>query len=138
MTEREGIPELRRERALYGLAGEIVKAIEPHSEADPVALLLQILIAFGNLIGRTAYFEADGADHHTNLYGVLVGATSAGKGSSWAHVRRLFAKVESDWTDKRIKSGLSSGESLRTYSSATQKHKRLIPGSLFLRHRTGG
>jgi Protein of unknown function (DUF3987) len=105
-------PKLDRGRALYGLAGEIVRAIEPHSEADPVSLLLQTLVAFGNIIGRTAYFEADGADHHLNLYGVLVGATSAGKGSSWSHVKRLFASVESEWMMKRVKSGLSSGEGL--------------------------
>src|SRR6185369_15445845 len=28
--------------AFHGLAGEVVRTIEPHSEADPVALLLQL------------------------------------------------------------------------------------------------
>jgi hypothetical protein len=37
--------------AYYGLAGEIVRSIEPHSEADPVAILLQFLAAFGNAVG---------------------------------------------------------------------------------------
>ena len=40
------------EAAFQGLAGEAVKAIEPHSEADPVALLMQFLTMAGNLIGR--------------------------------------------------------------------------------------
>ncbi len=39
-------------RAYYGIAGEIVKTIEPHTEADPAALLIQIIVAFGVLVGR--------------------------------------------------------------------------------------
>jgi hypothetical protein len=41
--------------AFHGVAGEIVRAIEPHSEADPAALLIQFLVAFGNLVGHAAY-----------------------------------------------------------------------------------
>src|SRR5208337_2827608 len=37
--------------ALGGLAGEVVRLIEPESEADPVAVLLQLLVGFGNAIG---------------------------------------------------------------------------------------
>ena len=42
--------------ALHGLAGEVVSIIEPHSEADPIALLLHLLTAFGNLVGRGPHF----------------------------------------------------------------------------------
>jgi hypothetical protein len=38
------------EAAYYGLAGEVVDTIAPHSEADPVAILLQFLVAFGNAV----------------------------------------------------------------------------------------
>src|SRR3954451_14479263 len=38
--------------AYTGLAGEIVAAIAPHTEADPVALLAQLLVAFGAAAGR--------------------------------------------------------------------------------------
>src|SRR5262245_51970520 len=38
--------------AYHGLAGNIVRTIEPASEADPAALLVQTLVAFGNAIGR--------------------------------------------------------------------------------------
>ena len=44
-------PSPLNEAAFHGLAGEIVKAIEPHSEADSVALLINLLTAFGNVIG---------------------------------------------------------------------------------------
>jgi hypothetical protein len=42
----------------HGLAGDIVRRIEPHTEADPVALLVQILTMFGNVIGRDAYAKS--------------------------------------------------------------------------------
>ena len=46
-------PELD-DAARYGLPGEIVGTMEPHTEADPVALLGSLLCAFGNAIGRGA------------------------------------------------------------------------------------
>lgn len=99
--------------AFHGLAGEIVRAIEPHSEADPIALLVQILVGFGSVIGRRAHFLAEADSHYTNIFAVLVGATSKGrKGTSWGYIRRLFEAVDADWSSQRIKSGLSSGEGL--------------------------
>jgi hypothetical protein len=98
--------------AYYGLAGDIVRRIEPHTEADPVALLVQLLVAFGNVTGRGAHAIADASWHFTNLIAVLVGETSKGrKGTAWAHVRRLFAFVDEGWL-KCIANGLSSGEGL--------------------------
>ena len=40
------------ERAFHGLAGEFVKVLSPHTEADPAALLVQTLVAFGAAVGR--------------------------------------------------------------------------------------
>lgn len=45
-------PDPPDEVAFHGLAGDIVRAIEPHTEADPVALLVQFLVAFGSVVGR--------------------------------------------------------------------------------------
>lgn len=42
-------PALPHEDAFHGVAGDIVRLIEPHSEADPVALLLQLLVVMGNI-----------------------------------------------------------------------------------------
>ena len=59
--------------AFHGLAGDFVRVIEPHSEADPVALLVQTLAFFGNVIGRGPYFPVEGDRHGLNLFVVLVG-----------------------------------------------------------------
>lgn len=99
--------------AYHGLAGEIVHAIEPHTEADPAAMLLQLLTAFGNVIGRHAYFVADGVDHYTTMDCVLIGETSKSrKGTSWGHIARLFRSVDETWAGDHITEGLSSGEGL--------------------------
>jgi hypothetical protein len=98
--------------AFYGLPGRIVRAIEPHSEADPVALLVQLLVVAGNVIGRGPHFTVEADNHYTNLNAVLVGETSKGrKGSSWGHVEQLGKSCDRTWAD-RIESGLSSGEGL--------------------------
>ncbi len=41
--------------ALYGLPGAVVRTIAPHTEADPAAILLQFLAAFGNLVGPATF-----------------------------------------------------------------------------------
>jgi hypothetical protein len=106
-------PEPPDEAAYHGLAGDVVRVITPHSEADKVALLVQMLVAFGNAIGRTAHFRAEGDTHYLNEFAVLMGKTSKGrKGSSWGHIRRLMEGVLEDWVRDRIQGGASSGEGL--------------------------
>ncbi len=99
--------------ALYGLPGEIVGAMEPHTEADPVALLGSLLCAFGNAIGRGAFFRVGSDMHHLNLFAALVGESSkARKGMSWNHVEGLLGAVDEEWARERVASGLASGEGL--------------------------
>jgi BT4734-like, N-terminal domain/Protein of unknown function (DUF3987) len=104
-------PAPPNEAAYYGLAGDIVRRIEPHTEADSVALLIQILTAFGNVIGRNPHALADGSRHAMNLSAVLVGKTSkARKGTAWARVCALFKRADAGWAHHCIVNGLSSGE----------------------------
>lgn len=105
------IPELS-DKALHGLAGEIVRTIEPHTEADNAALLIQLLAGFGCLIGKTAYFRAEADYHYTKLFAVLVGASSKGrKGTSWGQIKRLLCRADESFVNC-IQDGLSSGEGL--------------------------
>lgn len=99
--------------AYCGLAGEIVRAIEPHSESDPVALLIQLLVGFGNIIGRGACYRVEADWHYTNLNAILVGDSSkARKGTSWGYITRLLKEVDPNWASRCVQSGLSSGEGL--------------------------
>lgn len=118
-AERNG--EAHRERrwpvlaedAHQGLPGHIVRAIEPHTEADPVALLVTLLSAFGNSCGRGAFFRVGADRHHLKINAALVGETSKSrKGTSSGYVRDLMHAVDRYWAEERIENGLSSGEGL--------------------------
>ena len=99
--------------AYHGIVGAFVRLVEPHTEADPVALLGQSLIGFGNLVGRGPHFVAEASRHYSNLFGSLVGRTAKGrKGSSKSHVDRLLRSVDEEWFVDRQQGGLSSGEGL--------------------------
>ena len=105
-------PELAEE-VLCGLPGAIIGAVEPHTEADRVAVLASLLAAFGNAIGRGAYFRVSADVHHLKLNVGLVGDTAKGrKGMSWGYVRELMHAADKRWTDDRVLHGLSSGEGL--------------------------
>jgi Protein of unknown function (DUF3987) len=98
--------------AFRGLAGEFVRTIEPHSEADPAGLLVSFLVGFGAASGLGPHALADGAEHPARLFAVLVGETSkARKGTSWNQVRRLLLAADPTLSD-RIMNGFGSGESL--------------------------
>ncbi len=89
--------------ALYGLAGTVVRTIAPHTEADPAAILLQFLAAFGNLVGPGPHCMVESTRHGLNLFVVLVGESSkARKGTSWRQICRLFSEVDDLWVARRI------------------------------------
>jgi hypothetical protein len=125
----DDFPEPLSEVAFQGVAGDIARRIGPHTEADSVALLIQILTAFGNVIGRNAFITADGSRHAMNLFAALVGETSkARKGTALAHVLRVFERADEHWKQNCIANGLSSGEgviwAVRDAISKTVKNKK--------------
>lgn len=101
------------EAALYNLLGEIVHKMEPETEADPFAILLSVLLVFGNAVGRGPYFQVEGDQHHANLFAVMVGESSRGrKGTSLGRTLSLFEKADPEWKRDCHTTGLSSGEGL--------------------------
>jgi hypothetical protein len=98
--------------AYHGLPGAIVHQIAPHTEADPVAILTQLLVACGALIGRGAHFQVEATRHHPNQFLLLIGDSArARKGSSFDHVTRLLSQVDPAFPS-RLRTGLASGEGL--------------------------
>lgn len=106
-------PERIDPSGYWGIIGDLVGMIESQSEADPAAILLQSLVCFGNIIGRSAYFLMEDTRHHGNLFACVVGQSAqARKGTSWGRVERVFTEVDKDWMAGRVWSGLASGEGL--------------------------
>jgi hypothetical protein len=99
--------------AYHGPIGRIVCAMDPHTEAEPVATLVQGLVACGNIIGSGPFLMIQGAHHHLNLNAVIVGPTSAGrKGTAWQCARMIFDGIDPAWTTDRLKYDLNTPEGL--------------------------
>jgi hypothetical protein len=115
------MPDPLGKAAYYGLADEFARLVGPETEADPAALLFQFLAAMGSIIGgrfpesvgRGPHCRVEGSDHYANLYMVIVGNSSkARKGTSWNHVRSACYWIDRRWWERRVSSGLSTGEGL--------------------------
>lgn len=110
---REELWPVLADEALYGLAGRIVRTVDPFTEADRVGVLIHVLAAVGNLIGPGPHAVVQHDEHPLRLNVALVGRTSKGrKGTSWSTPRYLLAQVDSEWARRRVVTGLSSGEGL--------------------------
>jgi hypothetical protein len=98
--------------ALYGLPGRVVAVVDPRTEADPAAVLVSFLAAFGSAVGSRPHVNVGADRHRANIFAAIVGRTSSGrKGASWSPVRELMRRACPDWP-ARIVSGLGSGEGL--------------------------
>ena len=107
-------PEPPMEAAYHGVLGAIVRAISPHTEADPIGLLGSGLAIFGALAGGNSVFHQSG-QHKANIFVCLVGETALGrKGTAFSVMNAVFRAIQPDWTQKLI-TGLGSGEGLLTY-----------------------
>jgi len=99
--------------ARYGLAGDVVRALEPHTEADPAGLLCNFLAGFGNLVGPGPHYLLGAEPHPPRLNVLVVGATARSrKGTSWSAIAQVLEQADPGWAERRIKSGLASGEAL--------------------------
>jgi hypothetical protein len=98
--------------ALWGLAGEVVHTISPHSEGDPVAILANFLTMFGSAVGPAPFAPVGATRHRANLFIVHVGETARSrKGTAHDEALRLLQLADLGWGG-RVMGGLSSGEGL--------------------------
>jgi hypothetical protein len=99
--------------AYHGLAGEFVRFVEPQTEVDPVALLVQFLTMFGSAAGRGAYVQVERTKHYPNEFAVLVGQSAKGrKGTSEAWPSDLMRHADEHWAKNCRAGKLASGEGL--------------------------
>lgn len=99
--------------AFHGLIGEIVKKIDPYTEASPAAILLQLLVTFGAYVRRGPHFIVASDRHYARLFVVIVGPSATGrKGTSWGHVQEIFQQIDPEWFRASFRNGMSSGEGI--------------------------
>ena len=99
--------------AFHGPLGDFVRAWEPHTEADPAALLATALVGFSSIVGSGPRHTVSDDVHAARLWACVVGASSAArKGMSYKPARNLLAGVDPGWESRCNASGLSTGEGL--------------------------
>ena len=104
-------PQPLNEDAYTGFVGDFVLKVMPHTEADPAALLFQMLACFGNCINTSAYYRQEWTRHHAREFVLIVGKSAkARKGTSWNIIKEVFRLADKNWSSKRIVGGLGSGE----------------------------
>lgn len=130
----EGRPVLAP-AALYGLAGRVVNAIAPETEADPVALLMSFLTVFGVAVGPGPHTIVGATTHTPRLFAVLVGDTAkARKGTAGSEIARLFASADPDFVTSRMRQGFASGEAIvSTVATAGEDPRLLVTETEFAR-----
>lgn len=114
----------------HGLAGRIALRIEPETEADPLAILVQILIGFGSAIGTTAHYRISATRHYLNEYAVIVGDSAiARKGTGEDLAREVMKQADKRWYGANIRSGLSTSEGLiKLVRDDLHGHERKVKG----------
>ena len=96
-----------------GLIGDIVRAVETSTEADPITLLVTGLTLFGALAEGPRIHQ--GSWHHANIYSAIIGETSkARKGTGYTAAKAAFDLAVPDWASV-IVPGIGSGEGLVSY-----------------------
>lgn len=97
----------------YGLFGDICRLLDPHTEADPLALYMELMAHFGNAIGPGPHYKIGGTRHRGNLFIAICGQTaSARKGSAHDWVVELLRQIDPYYCDTCIIGGLASGEGM--------------------------
>lgn len=111
--ETNPVPVLDDAAMGMGVAAKVVESLEPYTEADPTAMLYDLLTAYGNAVGPSPYVEG-GGKHSARLFSVIVGRSAkARKGTSRALVRHVMQYADPYWArDCTVEGGLSTGEGL--------------------------
>jgi hypothetical protein len=97
--------------ALQGGCGDIVKAVMPHTEADPAAVTSTLLTTVGCMAGIRPYALAGNDWHPARLHTLICGPTSDGAtGTSWSTVRPAIDVADPCFLSENLLSGIVSGE----------------------------
>jgi hypothetical protein len=109
---RDGAWPHLRDAAYHGPLGDVVRALSPETEAEPAAILLSLLAAFGSAVLQP-HVRISANDHQARLFVAIVGDTSSGaKGESWSIVEAVMKHADPDWVRDSLVGGFASGEAL--------------------------
>lgn len=101
------------DEALHGLAGDFVRLWDPHTEADPAAVLFTFTATVGCWFGPGYYIKGGPQRQTPKVWPVITGDTSTGaKGTAIGVVKAFWQTFDSSFMLNSTATGLSSGEGL--------------------------
>jgi hypothetical protein len=114
-----------------GVLRAVVDAFASITEAAPAGIVLHLLVALGNVLGRQPHFYIGETRHGLNEFALIVGRSSkARKGDGKNVALRILEDADPDWVSSCVASGLSSGEGLihhiRDAEIGTDKNGNLV------------
>jgi hypothetical protein len=98
--------------AMHGTTGKIVNLVAQHTEADPAAILVQLMAQFGAAVGPGPHFIAGNDRHQAIINPLIVGRTNSGAKGTSLGVVDAIRRQALPWFDEFVTSGLSSAEGL--------------------------
>lgn len=111
-TPKAHWPAPLAEAAFYGPVGALTRCIAPYTEADEAGVLISLLTALGNAVGRGPHLWGGGL-HYTNEYICLVGESAhARKGTGWNMASYVMKQIDPYWAEHNVVPGISTGEGL--------------------------
>lgn len=105
-------PKAMREEAFHGLAGKIVRLLEPYLEVDKAAILANVLACTGVLFERNSYFKVASDSHYPIDYFLIVGDTAKARKGTTTNAALEMADRVSPKFKSRVLYSLSTGEGL--------------------------
>lgn len=98
---------------LHGPLATLVQKVDPYTEANPIAVYMQMLAIMGNYFGRIAGSHVSGDKHYPNIFLLIVGNSSVSrKGTSLGVATAILKQVIPNHITSNLKSGASSGEGI--------------------------
>jgi len=98
---------------MQGLAGQFVELYDPHTEADPAAVLHVFLASVGCHFGPGYYIAGGNTRQAPKVWPVITGDTSTGaKGTALAVVKSFWRDHDNHFMLTNTATGLSTGEGL--------------------------
>jgi hypothetical protein len=115
------------ECALHGLAGDIVREIAPHTEADIPGMLFTLLAQVGSVLGAGVRACVGDDPHPGRLFVAIVGDSSTGgKGMSRSAIRPVIRAAFPEWSETQIINGFGSGEAIIAEYADPEADRRII------------
>jgi hypothetical protein len=99
--------------AFHGPLGKLALATQPETEANPLFVLMHMLVFAGVNVGRGPHFIMSGDRHRMVLDVAIVGPSGVGrKGTAATVAKQTWLKIDPLFSKENITDGLNSGKGL--------------------------